>query len=64
VVLDPLQIPEPMPGQKRVLLVPLVCIHYRQTFLRVLRVMPVPLRIMEQVLGQQRVLLVPLEIIH
>jgi hypothetical protein len=64
VVPVPLQIVEQILGQQRAPLVPLVCIHYLLTLLRVLRVLPVLLQILEQILGQQRVLLVPLARIH
>ena len=40
---DPLQIPEPVPGHHRVLLVPLVYIRYRRTLHRVRTVPQLPM---------------------
>ena len=61
---DPSQIPELVPGQQRVLFVPLVCIRHRRTLFRVRPVVLDPLQIPGQVLGHQRVILVPLACIH
>jgi len=64
VVLDPLQIPEPVLGQQHVLLVPLVCIRCRQTLLLVKRAVLANTKTNPGKMNANHVVLVPLPILE